>query len=111
MKNRTKFLIKCGEVIADRQKFEEKFDCYENLGYFCNVASLLSYNKRKDSFLSHGEAAMNIFNDLYKDTAENQLSSFKLYNSGFFGSHYVEEYKNHRLMAIAFAAAVSETEK
>lgn len=109
MKKRTRFLIRCGQIVADRRNFELQFDTWSTLGYFCNAADLLG--QASDSARSKSEKAMNFFNDLYKEDAEKVCSSQKLSLSGYFGSSYNEASINHRLMAIAFAAAVSETEK
>lgn len=117
MKNRTKFLLKCLEICSEPNKFKNKFSSYNNLAYFCNAA---------EAFDSYSKAfcdAMNFFEDLYlKDAEKDVEEKFEednddyisehdmLDNIGYFGSHFIPNNQNHRLLAIAFAAAVSETE-
>lgn len=117
MKNRTKFLLKCLEICSEPEKFEEKFDSYNNLAYFCNAAEAF------DSYSKTYCDAMNFFEDLYLEDAKKDVEEkFEEDNddyvsehdmmddNGFFGWHADLNCQNHRLLAIAFAAAVSETE-
>lgn len=128
-KKRTNFLIKCLEICADAEKFREECDCIENLDYFCNAAAILGYDEDKDEEKQEYFDAVELFEELYRNSAINYIIDWELPNSrsksgdyledelqaylcdnGYFGKHTEQSNQEHRLMAIAFAAAVSETE-
>lgn len=115
----TDFLIKCLEICADPDSFN--FDSYENLNYFCNAAAIIGYDEEKDDEKQEYCYAIDLFYDLYKEDAEeyifeefcdcNQQAAVDYLSiGGYFGRHTEESNQEHRLIAIAFAAAVSETE-
>ena len=125
---RTEFLIECLEICADPDSFD--FDSYENLSYFCNAAAILGYDEEKDEERQEYIDAVEFFNDFYQDDAKEYIIDWELpsgrsksgdyreyelddylFIGGYFGKHTKESNQEHRLIAIAFAAAVSETEE
>lgn len=117
---RTNFLIKCLEICADAEKFHEEYDSFENLDYFCNAAAIL-YDEDKNEEKQEYFDAVELFDELYEDDAEKYIleefcdfnqkkCDIYLLDNGYFGKHTKQSNQEHRLMAIAFVAAVSETE-
>lgn len=125
----TNFLIKCLEVCADAEKFRNQYDCIENLDYFCNAAAILGYDDEKDEEKQEYLDAVELFDELYRGSAVNYITDWELPSDrsktgdyyeheledylsigGYFGKHTKQSNQEHRLIAIAFAAAVSETE-
>lgn len=127
MKNRTKFLLKCLEICSDPIPFENKLGVFEDLSYFCNAAAVLGYDKKSDCEKTEYLDSVELFNNLFKEDARyyichgeiNQSKTGDFYESeledylskkGYFGYSFKPKRQEHRLLAIAFAAAVSETE-
>lgn len=119
MKNRTKFLLKCLEICSKPES--QEFDTWENISYFCNAAAAVGYDYDSDCEKQEYLDAVDLFNNLYKSDAlkyifeelcdYNQVAQQDYLSiGGYFGKHSIAANQNHRLMAIAFAAAVSETE-
>ncbi len=125
----TNFLIKCLEVCADAEKFRNQYDCIENLDYFCNAAAILGYDDEKDEEKQEYLDAVELFDELYKYDAKKDIIDWELPSGrsksgdyyeheledylsigGYFGKHTKQSNQEHRLIAIAFAVAVSETE-
>jgi hypothetical protein len=126
---RTNFLIKCLEVCTDAEKFRNQYDCIENLDYFCNAAAILGYDDEKDEEKQEYLDAVELFDELYKYDAKKYIIDWELPSDrsksgdyyeheleeylnigGYFGKHTKQSNQEHRLIAIAFAVAVSETE-
>lgn len=126
---RTNFLIKCLEVCTDAEKFRNQYDCIENLDYFCNAAAILGYDDEKDEEKQEYLDAVELFDELYRGSAINYIVDWELPSGrsktgdyyeheledylsigGYFGKHTKQSNQEHRLIAIAFAVAVSETE-
>ena len=124
---RTEFLIKCLEICADPDSFD--FDSYENPSYFCNVAAIIGYDNQKDEEKQEYLDTVEFFNELYENDAKKYIIDFELPSTrsksgdyyqhklddylsidGYFGKHTKQSNQEHRLIAIAFAVAVSETE-
>ena len=127
---RTKFLLECLKVCFDADKFELKFDTCQNLMYFCNAAEILGYDYKEDKYKEEYSESIEFFDELYKYDAQKYIIENKSLTSksetgdhfeyqledylsigGYFGGCMTESNQEHRLIAIAFAVAVSETEE
>lgn len=119
MKKRTQDIIKCLEIVAD-QNHKSRISGLESIyDYFCPTTAIVIKNRDKNYLVDFFDSlySNDSFKKIKRNFRKNRKSGscytaeekFKTY--GFFGNAENKQNQNHRLMAIAFAAAVSETEK
>lgn len=124
MKKRTNLIIDAGYITANENEYYVDFynPSDGSISYFCNALHAVCYNPETEETLPECGDALDFFHSLYRKDAFQAFmranSSLEYSNLddefedvGFFGDAIVEQNQEHRLMAIAFAAAVSETEK
>ena len=126
MKKRTKFLIECLEICSDYKKYQKSLDPLECLAYFCNAAAIIGYDDELNDTKQECQDAVELFDLVFQNDAKNYILDNNLIkigkeyysgeledylsDKGYFGHHSNESNQNHRLLSIALAAAISETD-
>ncbi len=124
MKKRTKLIIDAGAVAADDYDFNTDLErrCDGSPCYFCNALHALCHDEDYKLTNRNWKRTQTFFNSLYMEDAYQDFRNrnphlnstelkYEFSDFGFFEESTILENQEHRLMAIAFAAAVSETEK